>query len=245
MITALEQRNNFLLELIHKAITNGAASNVNITGDSVGLNKEVTQLQSLTVLQNILSAMTEVNETIWIDSTNTFFLRRLVYDEATGATLITYTLADGSIYVPILPISPASNNKDVELSQIEYVVVNNGTGYTIGQFVTQVRFYNTSVIPATLLNTIFINDNSNTVITPLISDLIPRTEYYRSKIDRIKGSANYNRVLTYNNPAVIGSNVTNIVHTGTTAIGNETVTESFTYVSVATIGSNVTDITYS
>jgi hypothetical protein len=67
----------------------------------------------------------------------------------------------------------------------------------------------------------------------------------QSKIDRVKGSANYNRTLNYFNSAVPGSNITSIVHTGTTALGIETITETFTYVDVTQIGSNVTNIQYS
>jgi hypothetical protein len=64
-----------------------------------------------------------------------------------------------------------------------------------------------------------------------------------SKIDRIKGTGNYKRVFTYD--GVGTSNVISIVHTGTTAIGNETITETFTYVNPAINGSNVTQILYS
>lgn len=223
----------------------GTASDVNITGDAVGLNREATQLQVLTALQAILMSMSEVSETIWVDATDTFFLRRLLYDEETGATTISYTLPNGTAYAPTAPIRPASQSEDVELGQTQYVAINSGAGYTAGQFITQVRFYNALTTPATLLSTIYINDNTNSVIAPLIVDLVPRTEYFRSKMERIKGAADYNRALTYDNPATIGSNVTDIVHTGTTALGVETITETFTYVNVATIGSNVTDITYS
>jgi len=63
-----------------------------------------------------------------------------------------------------------------------------------------------------------------------------------SKLHRIQGSADYNRAITYS-PGT--SNVTVIVHTGTTALGLETITETFTYVNPAVNGSNVTNIKYS
>ena len=214
-------------------------------GGGTSDTQESTQLQVLAALQAILMSMTEVSETIWIDATDTFFLRRLLYDEETGATTISYTLPDGTTYAPTLPIRPASYSEDVELGQTQYVAINSGAGYTAGQFITQIRFYDVLTTPATLLSTIYVNDNTNAIITPLIVDLIPRAEYFKSKMERIIGSADYNRALTYDNPATIGSNVTQIVHTGTTALGVETITETFTYVNVATIGSNVTNILYS
>ena len=64
-----------------------------------------------------------------------------------------------------------------------------------------------------------------------------------SKIDRIKGAANYNRAFTYD--PVGTENIITIVHTGTTAIGAETITETFTYVDPTTNGSNITNIQYS
>jgi hypothetical protein len=63
-----------------------------------------------------------------------------------------------------------------------------------------------------------------------------------SKIDRIKGSADYSRQITYH-PGTI--NATQIIHTGTTLIGSETITETITYVNPAVDGSNVTSVIYS
>ena len=65
----------------------------------------------------------------------------------------------------------------------------------------------------------------------------------KSKINRIKGAGNYNRVFTYH--SIGTNNVTSITHTGTTASGNETIIETFTYVNPAINGSNVIQILYS
>lgn len=64
-----------------------------------------------------------------------------------------------------------------------------------------------------------------------------------SKIERIKGSADYTRALTYHGTGT--ENVITILHTGTTLIGAETLTETITYVDPAVNGSLVTGITYS
>jgi len=63
-----------------------------------------------------------------------------------------------------------------------------------------------------------------------------------SKLSRIQGSSNYSRVISY---YVGTTNVTVIVHTGTTALGVETITETFTYVNPAVNGSNIINIQYS
>lgn len=58
-----------------------------------------------------------------------------------------------------------------------------------------------------------------------------------SKISRIQGSANYNRVLAYN----ANNDVTSITHTGTTEYGVETIVETLSY----DANRNVTQIQYS
>ena len=63
-----------------------------------------------------------------------------------------------------------------------------------------------------------------------------------SKINRIKGAANYNRVFVY---YVGTSNVNTITHTGTTDFAGETIIETFTYVNNLVDGSDVTNIIYS
>lgn len=64
-----------------------------------------------------------------------------------------------------------------------------------------------------------------------------------SKMDRIRGSANYTRTFSYVSSGTSGSNITSIVHTGTTALGLvETITETFTYYGSTT---NINTITYS
>ena len=63
-----------------------------------------------------------------------------------------------------------------------------------------------------------------------------------SKMDRIRGAANYTRTFSYVSSGTSGSNITSIVHTGTTALGSETITETFTYFGSTT---NINTITYS
>ena len=62
-----------------------------------------------------------------------------------------------------------------------------------------------------------------------------------SKIERIKGSANYNRAITYVSPGTGDFRIDNILHTGTTLLGAETLTETFTYYPTT---DNVTNIQY-
>lgn len=61
-------------------------------------------------------------------------------------------------------------------------------------------------------------------------------ENVTSKMNRIQGSADYNRAFTYD----VNQNVDTITHTGTTLLGAETIIETFTY----DANQNVTNIAY-
>lgn len=87
-----------------------------------------------------------------------------------------------------------------------------------------------------LLAQILIATGTETTLTSILNNVT-------SKIERIKGSADYTRTITYNGTGTL--NATIIVHTGTTLIGAETITETISYVDATINGSNVTAITYS
>lgn len=81
---------------------------------------------------------------------------------------------------------------------------------------------------------------NNTVGGEAMTDVLSNVQ---SKINRIKGAANYSRTLTYN---LVGTeNVETITHTGTTALGIETIIETITYVDPEVNGSKITNIVYS
>ena len=75
----LIHRNNFLLEELARLLSGGgggAASNVSITGDTVGLNKELTQQQIQTILSNILTKLSDDTQVTQItDGNDTLAIR--------------------------------------------------------------------------------------------------------------------------------------------------------------------------
>jgi len=254
---AQHDRTNYLLDRLLAAYT---------AGSSTGGSLEVTQLSVLTTVQSILTTLRDFEETVLTDDSNTVFIRRVVLTEATGVYTVTYTLFDGSVYIPTTGIRPVSSSTDVEMREVKYIVINSGTGYSIDDIITKIDFYDVTTVPATLVTTVYLNDTLNTVITPLFADLeiyesgltataanqvIGNTylqtisENSVSKIDRIKGANDYTRFFVYDDILVIGSNVTEITHTGTTVLGIETVVETITYVDPTLIGSNIISITYS
>lgn len=146
-------------------------TSVTQSGDNTlaGGATEATQLQVLAELQK----QAEFSETVWVDATGTFFIRRVVYSENLETYTVTYTLADGSAYSPTAPIEPASAGTDREIVQTSYTVLVSGTGYSIGDIVQQINIFN--VQSDTLGTTIWYNQTTDAVISPAptITDLKP------------------------------------------------------------------------
>ena len=91
-----------------------------------------------------------------------------------------------------------------------------------------------------------LDPNSLASIMKLSTQLCTLKEAFNneaSKMNRIQGASNYSRAFTYHGTGT--ENVITIIHTGTTALGVESITETFTYVDPAVNGSNVTNIAYS
>jgi ribosomal protein S3AE len=80
------------------------------------------------------------------------------------------------------------------------------------------------------------------LLTPLAVNVIDIENNVLSKLNRIKGTAAYSRTFGY---YLTTDNVTSIVHTGTTALGVETVTETITYVNAGIGDFRVNTIIYS
>ena len=62
-----------------------------------------------------------------------------------------------------------------------------------------------------------------------------------SKMNRIQGASNYSRTISYNSGT---NNITQILHTGNTSLGLETIIEVYTYANPNVDGSNLISIIY-
>lgn len=96
-------------------------------------------------------------------------------------------------------------------------------------------------------NTTNIDTNTDGIATePTLqsvnSNVITTVENVYSKINRIQGSSNYTRTLAYYTTT---DNVTSIIHTGTTLLGAETITETIVYIDAVGGDFRINTITYS
>lgn len=132
------------------------------SGDNT-LSGGATEVTALAILAE-LEKQSEFSESIWIDATGTFFIRRVVYSENLETYTVEYTLADGTTYVPTAPIEPASSGTDREIVQTSYTVTTSGTGYSIGDIVQQINIFDVGT--DTLQSTIWYNQTTDAIISP-------------------------------------------------------------------------------
>lgn len=153
---------------------------------------------------------------------------------ATEATLLSVlnSLQNGQAFDATLVLDNAS------VTWLEVRIWNSGTS----SFDPPVYYLPGSIVPGTPAAPL-IYINPNTLLAIISSTLSGILNNSTSKINRIKGAANYFRTFTYHPTAT--QNVTIINHSGTTPLGSETVIETFGYFNVTINGSNVTSITYS
>ena len=145
----------------------------NFSATITGVSTEAKQNSQLTVLNNMLTVMTDnknFEETVWKDADGIFYIRRVTM--VNGVPTVTYLLNDGSSYVPVEPSTLAVSNHDVEICRTNYIAVNSGTGYSAGDWIAKAAFFNVSVTPALLLSEFWYNLSSGvTIAAPLIGDL--------------------------------------------------------------------------
>jgi len=119
---------------------------------------------TLAEIRDLLEKQKDFNESIWIDATDTYCIRRIVFDEDLQTYTVSFTLPDGASYSPTLPIEPASSGADREIVTQTYLAIGSGTGYSAGDIVTLSTIYDTNT--ATVLASIWWNTSTDTVISP-------------------------------------------------------------------------------
>jgi len=122
---------------------------------------------------------------------------------------------------------------DYEFIVNTYEAAVNGTNYSAGEIIT--RYDTVNVATGTVTSTVWFNQNTQTYIAaPAANEIVPVSSL--PKMERIKSALDYERVFSYD---PVTNDVLTIVHSGTTAVGVESITELFSY-----IGGNVTSIKY-
>ena len=126
------------------------------------------------VLDNILLELRNdkfLTETVWYDKTDTtkFYIRKTTVSQDTGTIVISFLNVDGTTASPTTSnLVQSITNGDIEIVSTEYDVITNGTGYSIGDQVEELKLVNTA---NNTVITIYYNKTLGTTITPTFSSL--------------------------------------------------------------------------
>ena len=202
------------VNILSSVILDVSGSNVLVTG-------------TVAVTQDPLSNPWIVSGTVGATQSGTWTI-----DSIINSVVVTATTFD------IRPLSFVTDAVDVSGSNVNAVVTASALDIRSLTFVTD------SVDVSNSTNVGVTNPNLDAQLSTLATEatLVNIEDNVTSKIDRIRGAADYTRVFTYYG---VTNNVATIVHTGTTNIAPETLTETFTYQNNLIDGSNVVSIIYS
>lgn len=120
---------------------------------------------------------------------------------------------------------------------LEAIITSTDVLAAIEEVNTRLTTTNTTL--ATTNTTLVATNALLTIIDTVLDNTLIQVA---SKINRIKGAANYGRAITYYTTT---DNPTVIVHTGTTLIGVETIIETITYTDAIGGDFRITNIIYS
>jgi hypothetical protein len=225
---------------------------VDVSGSSVTVSGTVTTVPSGTQDVNIVSSVildvsgSNVLVTGTVAVTQDLTSNPWIVSGTVGATQSgTWTI--DSITNPVVVTASG-----LDIRQLDFLLDSvNVSGSNVNAVVTasaldirSLTFVTDSVDVSNSTNVGVTNPNLDAQLSTLATEatLVNIEDNVTSKIDRIRGAADYTRVFTYYG---VTNNVATIVHTGTTNIAPETLTETFTYQSNLIDGSNVVSIIYS
>lgn len=207
-------------------VVNPAAGDI-VYFDAGVWKKQSSSTSNVTVLNTNLnpvpvSVLNDVGETIWVDSTGTYYIRSIV--STSGTPVVTYTLADGTPYVPVAPSIPAASGTDKEVNVTHFVANTAGTGYSVGDLIDLTTVYDTAL--NTVVASIYFNLTTNAVVTPTFSHLS-----VIEGIDKTTVSTTF-RALTTNTGYMTGDIINRITTLST--VGNTTTIVSSIYENLRT-----------
>lgn len=120
--------------------------------------------KSLSDIWQSLQLQKELSESIWTDNSGAFFIRRVVIDEIGGTFTVTWTDVNGNASVgPGAGQKPLSS-PDRETVESLFSAIAGGTGYSSGDILARVLVIDTSIVPPTIVATLWFNISLGTSI---------------------------------------------------------------------------------
>jgi len=147
----------------------GAASDSNISAigsvahvDALAIVGNLTTIDtSIQATNALLSNSLPFVETIWKDSTNTYFIRS---KKANGSE--TFKLLSGANYVPVGASVPADASvDDIEIERTQYTAATTNPGYSIGDRLVETVYIDLTTTPETIRAVIWRNLQTGLLMT--------------------------------------------------------------------------------
>lgn len=98
-----------------------------------------------------------ISSNLFIDSTNTTYLRVLAFNQQTNLYEATVLTLAGASYTPVLP-EVALAKSDLDTTETSWEIRISGTGYTVGDIVSQFNFLSQS--PPSVIATLWFNQTT-------------------------------------------------------------------------------------
>ena len=98
-----------------------------------------------------------ISSNLFIDSSNTTYLRVLAFNQQTNAYEATVLTLAGAPYTPVLP-EVALAKSDLDTTETSWEIRTSGTGYTVGDIVSQFNFLSQS--PPSVIATLWFNQTT-------------------------------------------------------------------------------------
>jgi hypothetical protein len=150
-----------------------------------------------------------ISENLFIDSTNTIYLRVLAYNQQTNAFESSAIGLNGTAYTPTAPETPLQRS-DYDTTETVWEIVANGTGYAVGDIVSQFTLI-TQGPPIAVAGVLWFNQTSQLGISAPLSGhrrRIGALAATESTLDALndKIAPLGQAIMAQSNPVVIASN---------------------------------------
>jgi len=159
-----DKGSNFNYEMRHLKLLGEMLSQLNFpTG---GLASEST-LQAILAKEDIEFQMQYFKDAtgalVWVEVRQVDGVNQYFYYDSPG----------GGVVVPTLPLQPFSLQNDIEMIEDRYIAVASGTGYTVGDLISRVNYFDVSNASPILVGVFWYNKSTSTIMgtAPLLADL--------------------------------------------------------------------------
>ena len=106
----------------------------------------------------------DIASTIWTDNSGTFYVRRDLINEGTGAITVVFTDPSGSVATPGAGLRPLSTTDKDTITDF-YDVLTGGTGYSVGDLLARIAILDVNAGTPTA-TFVWLNLSAGTILSP-------------------------------------------------------------------------------